>query len=440
MHPSDSRLAAWADSTGMTNFIVGMSPDSSWPMAEWKFQTAAAPWTDTTNRITFNLTAAQAATPLTLRIGITRLDHGRPNISVNGGSSPAAPPLTPQPVSRGLTLGNWRGNNSVYTFNLSTSSLRAGTNTIDIFCVSGSGSGGEYLSPWFIYDAVDLVTTSSLTNAPIVRSITVTPTNSTLPMGSPQTFTATARDQFGNVTPANFTWSATGGTINGAGSFVAPSAIGSFNVTATSGVIAGAANVNVTYIPGDFNSDASLTAADLPAMLSALADLTSYRISHSLTAAQLTTIGDLNGDGRVSNADIQALLDALITAASGGSGASATSEAVVASQGTSVTAVVRSQLLDRGDFGRFGTCPDDGGDRAAAEFIWVFAIGCRCIHRHSFHNSSAGKITESDFQRQIESNFAATSMAGSIGSGCDLVGFSVAPRRQSCAERECASA
>lgn len=221
MHPSDSRMSPWADATGLTNFIVGTSTDADFPMAEWKVQTSAGPVIDTTNRITFDLTAEQAATALTMRIGITRMDHGRPSISVNGVGQ-SVPGLTTQPNSRGVTLGNWRGNNTLYTWNISTSALHAGTNTIDISCASGSGSAGNYLSPWHIYDALDLVPTSSITNAPVVASITLSPLNPSVTHNTGQTFTAVARDQFNAIMAANFTWSATSGTVNGAGEYVAP--------------------------------------------------------------------------------------------------------------------------------------------------------------------------------------------------------------------------
>jgi rhamnogalacturonan endolyase len=244
MHPSDPRLSPWADASGLTNFAVGTSADSDWPMAEWKYEPSAGPVTDIQNRITFNLTSTQASTPLTLRIGITRLDHGRPSVNING-TALAVPALTTQPDTRGLTLGSWRGNNSTFTFNLSTSQVHAGTNTIDIYCASGSGSGGNYLSPWHIYDAIDLVTTSSLTNAPRVASITVTPANPNVAENAQQTFIATARDQFGQITPANIAWSATRGVIDGTGVYTAPATPGPATITATSGSVSGNTSVNV---------------------------------------------------------------------------------------------------------------------------------------------------------------------------------------------------
>ena len=245
MHPTDVRMSPWAaDSTGLTNFTVGTDPDSAFPMAEWHAQTSAAPFVDTDNRITFNLTAAQATTALTLRIGLTRLDSARPNISVNGHST-SIQSIASEPNSRGLTTGNWRGNNAVYIFNLSTSWLQAGTNTIDISSVSGSS--GTLYAGYHIYDAIDLVPTSSLTNAPVVTTISVSPSNPSVPLNGQTTFTATARDQNGNVMPANFTWTTTRGTIDGTGLYLATATAGSGTVTATNanGTHSGSTNVNV---------------------------------------------------------------------------------------------------------------------------------------------------------------------------------------------------
>ncbi len=239
MHPSDPRMSPWVNST----FTVGTSPDDSWLYAQFK-----DPTLDNTNRISFNLTSAQAAIAMTLRIAISWAGAGgRPIISVNGGNYSSAPPATTQPTARGVTLGNWRGNNFTFTYNISTSALHSGTNTIDIEVASGSSSTSPYLQPSFIYDAIDLVTTSSLTNAPHVASITVTPANPTVLTGAQQLFSAAALDQFGQPIPANFVWSSTVGGVDGTGLFTAPGSATAGTVTATSGSVSG--NDGVTVIP-----------------------------------------------------------------------------------------------------------------------------------------------------------------------------------------------
>jgi endonuclease I len=75
---------------------------------------------------------------------------------------------------------------------------------------------------------------------------------------------------------------------------------------------------NVAYLRGDFNIDGQLTAADIPAMLSALTNLDAYETAKSLTPTTLLAIGDFTGDGTVSNYDVQPLM-ALIQANGSGS-------------------------------------------------------------------------------------------------------------------------
>ena len=67
----------------------------------------------------------------------------------------------------------------------------------------------------------------------------------------------------------------------------------------------------VPVLPGDFDLDGHVNAADIPAMLAALTDLNSYESLHGLTHSALTMLGDLNGDHAVTNADIQPLLNLL---------------------------------------------------------------------------------------------------------------------------------
>jgi hypothetical protein len=68
---------------------------------------------------------------------------------------------------------------------------------------------------------------------------------------------------------------------------------------------------------GDMNRDGHITQADLPLLLQALADFEKYRTDHSLTLAELTTMGDASGDMVFDHDDIQALED-LIASMGGG--------------------------------------------------------------------------------------------------------------------------
>jgi uncharacterized membrane protein len=65
------------------------------------------------------------------------------------------------------------------------------------------------------------------------------------------------------------------------------------------------------FLPGDFNLDGHVDAADISAALKALTNLSQYQSDHSLSAGDLETVGDVNGDGKITNADIQALIHTL---------------------------------------------------------------------------------------------------------------------------------
>ena len=68
---------------------------------------------------------------------------------------------------------------------------------------------------------------------------------------------------------------------------------------------------------GDFNNDGKLNTSDLPLMLSALTDLTSYQSTYGFTNPDLLAIGDFNGDHLLNNVDLQGLLNALGSGAGG---------------------------------------------------------------------------------------------------------------------------
>ncbi|WP_457324417.1 rhamnogalacturonan lyase B N-terminal domain-containing protein [Roseateles sp. P5_E11] len=148
MHPSDVRMSGWVPAT----FVVGTSSAASgFPACQWK---------DVNNArvIQFTLTSAQVQN-LTLRIGTTEDFNGaRPQISVNNGSWTSAIPTAPPKGSRNLTVGTYRGVNRLYSFDIPSTALVAGTNTVTVNVVSGT-SGTAYLSPALSYDAVDLIVT-----------------------------------------------------------------------------------------------------------------------------------------------------------------------------------------------------------------------------------------------------------------------------------------
>ncbi|KAH6909581.1 rhamnogalacturonase B [Coprinopsis sp. MPI-PUGE-AT-0042] len=141
MHPSDGRMASW----GPLTYNVGDSL-TNFPMAIFK---GIGPVT-----IRFNLASNQLGAR-TLEIGVTlAFAGGRPQVQVNGWTGPS-PPAPSQPDSRGFTRGTWRGNNTKYTVSIPAGTLVAGTNTIVVNVISGSG-GDMFLSPQFVFDALRL--------------------------------------------------------------------------------------------------------------------------------------------------------------------------------------------------------------------------------------------------------------------------------------------
>jgi rhamnogalacturonan endolyase len=143
-HPSDTRNASW----GPTTYAVGAAFDT-FPAAQWK-TSANSP-----TRITFTLTPDQLAAH-TVRIGITAsYNNARPQITVNGWTS-STPAASTQPQSRSLTIGTYRGNNSMFSYAVPASAFVAGTNTLTINVASGTAGTG-FLSPGLAYDALDML-------------------------------------------------------------------------------------------------------------------------------------------------------------------------------------------------------------------------------------------------------------------------------------------
>ena len=145
MHPSDVRMAPWVPG----DFVVGTSAAATgFPAYQWKDVNG-------TLTIKFKLTKSQIAN-YQLRVGITAaFAGGRPKAQVNGWVSANPSPST-QPSTRTLTVGTYRGNNTLYTFNVPATELVVGQNVLTLTAISGS-SGITYLSPGYSYDAVDMV-------------------------------------------------------------------------------------------------------------------------------------------------------------------------------------------------------------------------------------------------------------------------------------------
>lgn len=118
-------------------------------------------WVDVNNNhiVYFKLTAAQLASGHTIRIGMTEgYSNGRPKIIVNSWDS-GTTANTGQASSRSLTVGTYRGNNVMLSWNVPSSAFTQSTSAwqlLTIVVISGN-SGTGYLSPGISIDCVDML-------------------------------------------------------------------------------------------------------------------------------------------------------------------------------------------------------------------------------------------------------------------------------------------
>jgi hypothetical protein len=89
------------------------------------------------------------------------------------------------------------------------------------------------------------------------------------------------------------------------------------SASATSAVVSA---TTFHYPRGDFDLDHVVTAADIPAMLNALSDLSVFQSSNSLSLGDFQFLADVNRDGIVNNADLQSLISSVANIVGGGTG------------------------------------------------------------------------------------------------------------------------
>jgi autotransporter-associated beta strand protein len=113
-------------------------------------------------------------------------------------------------------------------------------------------------------------------------------------------------------------WSTRGGTFS---SVQLPALGGTLGWNADALYLDGVISViDTNFLPGDFDRDGQVDAADIGAMQAALADLNKFQSIHNMSGDQLLSIGDLNRDGVVNNADLQGLINVLAGGGGNGSG------------------------------------------------------------------------------------------------------------------------
>ena len=101
------------------------------------------------------------------------------------------------------------------------------------------------------------------------------------------------------------------GSLSGSFAAVESPNLGASMAVVASGLSKGGLLSVIELLPGDFNLDGHVNAADIPALLVALTDVNQYKTMNGLSDSNVLTIGDINHSGAVTNADVQALLNLL---------------------------------------------------------------------------------------------------------------------------------
>ena len=146
-------------------------------------------------------------------------------------------PIDPQPVTWTVDGGA--------TIDSSTGVFSAtSTGTFTVTATNGSVHGSTIVT---------------VTEPPVLKSITVSPANPSVQTGNQQKFTATGTDQYGNpIDPQPVTWTVDGGaTIDSSTGVFSATSTGTFTVTATNGSVHGSTIVTVTNAPADFSISVS---------------------------------------------------------------------------------------------------------------------------------------------------------------------------------------
>jgi hypothetical protein len=231
----------------------------------------------------------------------------------------------------------------------SVNGTNAAKNTVATFSKAGTYNLQVAIDNPAADPALATISTVTVNVGSTLTSISVSPSSASIFTSQSQQFSATGFDQFGNglAVQPTFVWSISSGSVGGVdanGLYTAPSStFGSAVVQATSGTITATANVTVNWLKGDLNSDGKITAADVSAMMIALADLPTYISNRGIQASDLPSIADLDGNGIVTNRDLQALISLVANSQSAGGGSFASE--TVSSGNLATTAIPSAEQI-----------------------------------------------------------------------------------------------
>jgi hypothetical protein len=183
---------------------------------------------------------------------------GTASVTVTGGNGGAVATVTLSPTSATLMPSGTQtftatardSNGNVLTGQSTTWAVTAGGGTITQGGVFTAGTTSGTFTDTVSATIGGVTARASITVQPgAVATVTVAPTSATVAPGGSVTFTATARDSFGNTVNGAVTWSASAaaGTITPGGVFTAGSSPGTYAaaVTATVGSVSGTASVTI---------------------------------------------------------------------------------------------------------------------------------------------------------------------------------------------------
>ncbi len=214
---------------------------------------------------TFNVTAATPPTVQTAAaIAPAPVTGATANLSVLGADIAGESSLIYTWTTTAMPLG-------IVAPSFSLNGTNAAKNTVVTFTCAG-----PYTLEATIVDASGLSTTSSVSvivNQTYV-AIAIAPLSASLASAGTDQFTATIKDQFGNVV-ANppITWTASAGSITSSGFYTAPYASSNVTITATSGSLVGTATVTVTNSAPTVQTAAAITPAPVTGATAALSVL-----------------------------------------------------------------------------------------------------------------------------------------------------------------------